>query len=227
MGTASTTKVLKNNSGVLTEETTLTTSAGAGDANKVVALNATGVLDSTIVNSTTTSAGAGSSGKVAALNASGILDDTIVNASVTSAANKIAKLDGSGRLDSSVLPVGVGADTAPIIASETLAAGDLINVWNNASVANVRKADASVSGKEAHGFVLAAVTSGAAASVYFEGTNTQLTGLTPGVQYLSSTTAGRTVNAAPTGAGKVVQVVGFAISATAMNFQSELPIVLA
>ena len=31
MGAASTTKVLKNNAGTLTEETTLTTSAGAGD----------------------------------------------------------------------------------------------------------------------------------------------------------------------------------------------------
>ena len=62
MGTASTTKVIKNNAGVLTEETTLTTSAGAADANKIVALNASGILDSTIVNSKNTSAGAGDAG---------------------------------------------------------------------------------------------------------------------------------------------------------------------
>jgi len=227
MGTASTTKVLKNNAGTLTEETTLITSAGAGDANKVVALNASGVLDSTIVNSKNTSAGAGDAGKLAALNASGILDDTILNASVTNSANKIAKLDASGRLDVTVMPTGIGADTASIVASEALAAGDLINIWNNASVANVRKADASTAGKEAHGFVLAGFASSASATVYFEGTNTQCTGLVPGVQFLSGTTAGKPASAAPTGTGKVVQRVGFAVSATSVNFDACEPIVLA
>ena len=227
MGTASTTKVLKNNAGTLTEETTLTTSAGAGDANKIPALNASGVLDATIVNSKNTSAGVGDAGKLAALNASGILDDTIINASVTSAANKIAKLDASGKLDATVMPVGIGADTAIIVASEALAAGDLVNIWNNAGTANVRKADASTAGKEAHGFVLAGFASSASATVYFEGTNNQCTGLTPGVQFLSGATAGKTVNAAPTGAGKVVQRCGFAVSATTMNFDACDPIVLA
>lgn len=227
MGAASTTKLIKNNAGVLTEETTLTTSAGAGDANKVVALNASGILDSSIVNSKATSAGAGDSGKLAALNGSGILDDSIINATVTSSANKIAKLDGSGRLDVTVMPVGIAADTATIVASETLVAGDLVNIWNNAGTANVRKADGSTSGKEAMGFVLAGFASAASATVYFEGTNTQCTGLTPGVQYLSGTTAGKPSATAATGTGKVAQVVGFAISATAMNFNAEQPIVLA
>jgi hypothetical protein len=227
MGTASTKKFIKNNSGVLTEEAALTTSAGAGDANKIPALNANGILDSTIVNSKTTSAGAADSGKIAALNANGILDDTIINATVTSSANKIVKLDGSGKLDSTVLPTGIGADTASILASENLAAGDLVNIYNNTGTANIRKADASTTGKEAHGFVLSAVTSGQNGVVYFEGSNTQATGLTPGVQYLSATTAGKTTSTAPSTAGQIVQVVGFAYSATALNFQSELPIVLA
>lgn len=227
MGTTSSTKLLKQNGGTLTEETTLTTSAGAADANKVPALNASGVLDSTIVNSKTTSAGAGDAGKLPALNASGILDDTIINATVTSAAGKIVKLDGSGKLDVTVMPVGIGADTAPIVASEALAAGDFVNIWNNAGVANIRKADASTSGKEAHGFVLTAVSASASGTVYFEGTNTQCTGLTPGVQFLSAATAGKSVSAAPTGTGKVVQRIGFAISATAMNFDACDPIVLA
>lgn len=227
MGTASTTKVLKNAAGTLTEETTLITSAGAGDANKIPALNANGVLDSSIVNSKNTSAGAGDAGKLPALNASGILDDSIINATVSSAANKIVKLGGDGKLDVTVMPTGIGADTAPITASEALAAGDLVNIWNNASVANVRKADASTAGKEAHGFVLSAVSASAAATVYFEGTNTQCTGLTPGPQFLSGATAGKTVASAPTGAGKVVQRVGFAVSATALNFDGGDPIVLA
>ena len=227
MGTASTTKVLKNNAGTLTEETTLTTSAGAGDANKIPALNASGVLDSTIVNSKSTSAGAGDAGKLAALNASGILDDTIINATVTSSAGKVVKLDGSGKLDVTVMPTGIGADTASIVASEALAAGDLINIWNDGGTAKVRKADGSTAGKEAHGFVLAAVSAAANATVYFEGSNTQCTGLTPGVQFLSAATAGKSVTAAPTGTGKVVQRVGFAISATTLNFDACDPIVLA
>lgn len=227
MGTASTTKLIKNNNGILTEETTLTTSAGAGDANKVPALNASGVLDSSIINGKNASAGAGDAGKVPLLNASGILDDTILNATVASAANKLVKLDATGRLDNTLMPVGVGADTASIVASEALAAGDLVNIWNDAGTAKVRKADGSASGKEAHGFILAAVASAATATVYFEGTNTQCTGLTPGVQFLSATTAGKSATAAPTGTGKVVQRVGFALSTTALNFQSNDPIVLA
>lgn len=202
MGTNSTKKFIKNNSGTLTEEFALTTSAGAGDANRLPALNASGVLDPTITNGTIVSAGAGSSGK-------------------------LTQLDATGRLDTSVMPVGIGADTAQIVASEALAAGDCVNVWNNAGTANLRKADGSTSGKEAHGFVLASFASSATATVYFEGTNTQVTGLTPGVQYLSAATPGKTTSTAPTTSGGVVQVVGFAVSATAMNFQSELPIVLA
>ncbi len=226
MGTTSTTKLIKNNAGTLTEETTLITSSGVGDAYKVPALNANGVLDSSIVNSKTTSAGAADSGKVVALNASGILDDTIINATVTSVANKIVKLDPSGKLDSTVMPTGIGADTAVIVASEALAAGDLVNIWSNAGVANVRKADASTTGKAAHGFVLSAVAASGNATVYFEGTNTQCTGLTPGQQFLSATTAGKSASTAPTGTGNTIQRVGFAISTTAMNFNSGEPIVL-
>ncbi len=200
MGTASTTKFIKNNAGVLTEQAALTTSAGAGDAQAVVALNASGVLDSTIVNSKTSSAGAGDSGKVVAL-------------------------DAAGRIDSTMMPVGIGADTATITTSEALAAGDLVNIWNSTG-AKVRKADATTAGKEAHGFVLASFGSATSATVYFEGTNTAVTGLTPGPQYLS-TTAGVASATAPSAAGNVVQRVGFATSATTMNFQAQTPLVLA
>lgn len=141
-------------------------------------------------------------------------------------AGKIPAVDSTGRLDSTFMPVGIGADTAAIVASEALAAGDLVNVWNNAGSFRVRKADATVAGKEAHGFVIAAVLSAGTATVYFEGPNTQVTGLLGGTQFLS-TTAGATQATAPSGSGNVVQRVGFATSATVLNFQSEMPIVLA
>jgi hypothetical protein len=155
---------------------------------------------------------------------------TEVAASQTSAgagdAGKIPALDAAGKLDTTFMPTGVGADTASITTSEALAAGDLVNIHNSTG-AKARKADASVSGKEAHGFVLSAAGSGASATVYFEGTNTQVTGLTPGVQFLSAATPGLATGTAPSTAGNVVQRVGFATSATALNFQSQPPVLLA
>lgn len=201
MGVSSTKKFIKNASGTLTEEAALTTSAGAGDANRIPALNASGVLDSSITNAKNASAGAGDAGKLAAL-------------------------DASGRLDNTMMPVGIGADTALILTSEALAAGNLVNVYNNAGTANARKADSTTVGKEAHGFVLAAFGSATTATIYFEGTNTGVTGLTPGPQFLQIT-AGLPGSAAPTAAGNVVQRVGLAVSATALNFEPSDPIVLA
>jgi hypothetical protein len=165
-------KYLRNNAGVITEEASIQTSAGAADATKIPAL------------------------------------------------------DASGKLDTSFMPTGIGADTASIVTSESLAAGDLVNIYDNAGTVTARKADATTAGKEAHGFVLSAVTSPAAATVYFEGSNTQVTGLTGGPQYLS-TTAGLSTPTAPSGSGNVVQRVGIATDATVLNFESGVPVVLA
>lgn len=141
-------------------------------------------------------------------------------------AGDIVALDDTGRIDNSLMPVGIGADTAVVGASEGLAAGDWINVWNDAGTAKVRKADATTAGKEAHGFVLASVSSGNPATVYFEGTNTQVTGQTPGAVYLQ-TTAGAGAATVPSASGNVVQQIGVAVSATAVNFERNTPVVLA
>ena len=140
-------------------------------------------------------------------------------------AGDLVSLDDSGRIDNSMMPVGIGADISTISASETLAAGDWVNVWNN-SGAKVRKADATTAGKEAHGFVLSAVTSGNPATVYFEGTNTQVTGQTPGPVYLQ-TTAGAGGSTVPSAGGNVVQQIGVAVSATAVNFERGVTVTLA
>ena len=165
-------KYVANNAGTLTEVSGLATSAGAGDAGKLV------------------------------------------------------QTDGAGKLDNSLMPVGIGADTQVITTSEALAAGDLVNIWNSTG-AKARKADASAAGKEAHGFVLAAFGSAAAATVYFEGTISGLTGLTPGPQFLSASTAGGSTATAPSTAGNVVQRVGVATSTSTLNFEPNQPIVLA
>lgn len=141
-------------------------------------------------------------------------------------AGDIVSLDDTGRIDNSMMPVGIGADTATITASENLGDGDWVNVWNDAGTAKVRKADATTSGKDAHGFVLAAFTSGNPATVYFEGTNTHVTGQTPGPVFLQ-TTAGAGGATIPSAPGNVVQQVGVAVSATAVNFERNAPVVLA
>jgi hypothetical protein len=225
MGTASTKKFIKNNAGVLTEEAALTTSAGAGDADKLPALNASGILDDTILNASASSA----ANKVVKMTAGGIIAPAVLNGVASSAgagdAAKVVQLDGTGRIDNTMMPVGIGADVATIAASENLAAGDFVNV-HDSSGAKVRKADATTAGKEAHGFVLAVVTSGNNATVYFEGTNTGVSGATPGPVYLSAT-AGLTAATAPSSSGNVVQRVGVAVSATAINFEPHPPVVLA
>lgn len=225
MGTASTTKVLKLVAGNLTQETTLTTSAGAGDADKLPALNASGILDDSIVNASATS----SANKIVKQTAGGIIDPNVLNAVAASAGagdvNKIPKLDATGRIDSTMMPVGIAADTAIITTSEALVAGDFVNIHNSTG-AKVRKADATAVGKPAHGFVLSAYGSSVAATVYFEGTNTQVSGQTPGDVFLQ-TAAGTAGSTIPSGAGNVVQKLGIAISATAINFERGEPITLA
>lgn len=140
-------------------------------------------------------------------------------------AGDVVSLDDTGRIDGSMMPVGIGADTASVQASEALGAGDFVNIWNSGG-ARARKADATVAGKEAHGFVLAAVASGAQATVYFEGTNTQVTGQTPGKVFLQTVagTAGATV---PSATGNVVQELGVATSPTSINFERGTPVILA
>lgn len=179
------------------------TSAGAADAEKIPATNASGVLDPTLLNATNSSAGAAD-------------------------ANKIGQLDGTGRFSSTMMPVGVVADTQNAVASEALAAGDLVNLWNNAGTVNARKADATAEGKEIHGFVLSAFALSATALVYGEGKITGLTGLTPGAYYyLSAATPGALAAAPPSAEGNVDQIAGWAADATTLNFEPGEPVTIA
>ena len=156
---------------------------------------------------TTTSAGAGNAGDIVALGA-------------------------DGKLHESVLPLGIGADVQVAPASENLAEGDMVNLWDDAGTLKVRKADASAASasKAADGFVKENVTAPADATVYFEGTNSGLSGLTPGAVYaLSHTVPGGVVPlaSATTTAGHCLQVVGKATSATSINIEIDTPIIRA
>jgi len=140
----------------------------------------------------------------------------------------LVALDSTGRLDQSVLPVGLGLETKSIVSSENISAGSLVNVWNNGGTPNVRNADATAAGKEANGFVLAGVTAPAAATVYFEGSVTGLSGLVPGTRYyLSATTPGNTTPTVPSASGNVVQYVGTATSSSEFSFEATDGVILA
>jgi len=88
-------------------------------------------------------------------NNAGQLTETAATVVSSGAANAgdILALDAGGRIDVSAMPVGVAADVTVLPASENLSAGDFVNIWNDAGTARCRKADASTTGKEAHGFV--------------------------------------------------------------------------
>ena len=160
---------------------------------------------------------------------SGLLKEVEATSSSAGAANAgdIIALDSGGKIDNSLLPTGIGADTALVEASENLAAGDYVNIYDDSGSFKCRKADATTNGKPAHGFVLDTVTSGSNATIYFEGSNNQLSGLTAGLYFLDTTTAGGVVATAPSLSGNIVQRVGIANNATTINTEIGQPIELA
>nr|WP_279088476.1 hypothetical protein [Comamonas thiooxydans] len=133
-------------------------------------------------------------------------------------AGKIVATGSDGRLDTSLMPVGIGANTIIVPASEAIGAGKFVNFYSNAGAMNVRLADNS-NGRQADGYVKDAVANAAAATVYpLDTTNTALTGLTPGVRYWLGTAGGVIATALDSmdtaNTGKICQELGVAKSAT-------------
>jgi len=145
-------------------------------------------------------------------------------------AGKIVGLDSSGKISQTMMPTGVGPDSEDIVASEALNAGDFVNIFDSGSgVRKMRKADATAAGKEADGFVKAAVANAATGTCFFEGTNDQLTGLTVGARYyLDKTTPGGVISdVSAYVAGNISMYIGKALSTTKVSFEPGEPITLA
>lgn len=141
-------------------------------------------------------------------------------------AGKIPALDAAGVLDPSLFPPGFGSNVSVVPASEALAAGDWVNLFDNAGAVNARKADNS-NARRAHGFVRAAVLLAGNASVYGPGElNDQISGLTLGAEYFLGTVGAETT-VVPTAAASIVQPLGVAESATAIRFHTGAIIVRA
>jgi hypothetical protein len=156
----------------------------------------------TLMSALTTSSGAGDEGNLVALNS-------------------------AGKVDATMMPPGIAADTCVATASETLAAGDMVNLWDDSGTLKVRKANATAAGKEADGFVDAGVSSAASATVILDGTLSGLTGLTVGASYFLDTTGGAITATAPSATGNIYQCVGKAKSATELIFEKGPVIIVA
>jgi hypothetical protein len=130
-------------------------------------------------------------------------------------------LGSGGKLDPSLMPNGVGADAVTVTAGEALNAGDFVYF---SATGTALKADATSLAKGARGYTLAAVSNGSPATIYFDESNSALTGLTAGATYYLSTTPGQIIATAPATVGQIVQEVGFATSATNLHVNILTPI---
>lgn len=130
-------------------------------------------------------------------------------------ADKIPSLGADGKLALTMMPSGIGNDVKSITASEALTASNFVNLWSDAGVLKMRKADAAT-GKRIDGFVLESVASGATGVCYLSGINNQLSGLTVGSTYWLSDSVPGGVTSTPIVAadGKISQKAGRALSAT-------------
>lgn len=143
---------------------------------------------------------------------------------------RVIATGANGKLDSSLLPDGVGADIVVAPTIENLQAGDFVNMFVDTGILKVRKADASLGfAKNADGFVKDNVSIGANASVYQTGYNDDLSGLVIGnYYYLSNITAGKvTVDIPAEGTNHIRQRLGKAIATTTLAVKIEEPILRA
>lgn len=133
-------------------------------------------------------------------------------------AGKIPALNSVGKIDITMLPGGL-ANTITAPASESLVAGNAVNVWSNSGTLNVRKADATSAAKRAHGFIIANYSTSDSVTVYCDGQLTGLSGLTVGSEYYLSTTPGA-VTTDPSGytsSGNLIQHVGVCETASILH----------
>lgn len=151
---------------------------------------------------------------------------TVVSAGV-SEAGKIVALGADGKLDVSVLPPGLVDETDMLVAGEALSAGNFVYI--NSADGKAYKADASNIGKAAIGYVLSSAAMSATVRVYYEGSNTGVTGLTPGTRYFLSTTPGGVVTTpvAYGSGGRISQVLGTTVNSAKLNFEAGQVVIMA
>ena len=104
-----------------------------------------------------------------------------------------------------------GSGFPSLLASETLTAGDLVNIFSG----GVRRASSTDLTRQAHGFVTQSRAATNPVVVFYSGLNTNVTGLTAGARYFLSS-SGTESTLPPTATAQLSQEVGVAISTTAL-----------
>lgn len=143
-------------------------------------------------------------------------------------ANRIVALAADGKLDPSLLPASVANVVTVVEANEELEPGEFVYVFDDAGTPKTALAVAGVGGNPALGYVLDHWYAADMAVVFLSGLDSALSGLTPGQRvYLSDTVPGAPKTTPVTGAGKLHQFLGRAVSATELNFDPDDEIELA
>lgn len=141
-------------------------------------------------------------------------------------AGKLVALDSGGKVNANMMPSGIGAEQVAVTAATSLAQYDLVNIYLDGETLKARKADGGTNKYRAHAFCPEAIESAATGNIQMTGLITG-TGFTPGARQFLSDTPGTRTETALSGAGKIHQVVGYAVSETQWRFEAEEPITLA
>jgi hypothetical protein len=145
-----------------------------------------------------------------------IRNDAIQVSAGAGDADKILRTGADGKIDTSFMP-STSDSSETIQASEALNQGDFINIYDVSGSRRVRKALATDNTKPAHGYVNAAVSSGASAAVFTRGVNAFVatSGFTSADSgkpvFLSATTSGGISKIPPSASGNIVQRLGFVV----------------
>lgn len=135
---------------------------------------------------------------------------------------RIVALRSDGTLDPAMVP-NTQSVVVNIVANEALNAGDAVNVFYNGTERRVRKAIATGSSTQAHGFVLADASAGSSVPVYLSGLNTAIPrGAVTASQvgqpvFLSASTGGAVTLTPPSSTNNLVQRLGFIVHVDTTN----------
>lgn len=142
------------------------------------------------------------------------IERSAIDASTGSAdAGRLVATDINGLISPTFLPTD---GSATLTATETLAAGDLISLWDNGGI-KMRKATNTGHATRAQGFVNSGVASGATGvAILGDGINTGVSGLAVAGRYFLGT-SGAVTTTPPTASGSIVQFVGTARASTELN----------
>ena len=114
-------------------------------------------------------------------------------------------------------------DRTYLQATETIAAGAIVNVFGSGGKAKCRNANATDNTKPAHGYcnvVGGGVNADFLEIILFKGLCTLFSGLTPGQEYWLAIANGQVTAVAPVAAGNIEQFLGVALDANSLFFNS-------